>query len=216
MSSPPVSATLGFSDALAHVRNLLNASTLYATNDDLERWPEEVIIDSIRGADALIYNRVGNTPGHPKRSELLEASSNILHAGLIPAHEGPLGTVLIGGKGGRVLPAQEIEQLRKAIFTFIDTGPYYDIVDNRLFYYAGSTATIDIVPPYDNAGAALLTPQSYYNGVVALALAMLFGKEGVETQTAGYYLSYGQAVMDQIDKGAAMIAPVVAYQGGMG
>lgn len=218
MSSPPTGSTLGFADAMNFVRNILNASSMTYSgtnaNDDPKRWPEGVIIDAIRGADALIYNTVAQAPGHPKRAELLTPSTNIVHTGMIPDHEGPIGAILIGGKSGRWLTASEIGKLRELVITFFDQGPYWDLIDNRLYYYPGSTATVDIVPPYNSSGSTLQSPQAYFHGITSMALAMLFGKEGAETQTAAYYKSVYDTVYQMIKDGAQMIQPVVAYQKG--
>lgn len=206
---------LVFTDAINLVRNMLNASSdSYTTNDDELRWPEQAIIDAVRGADGLIFMAIGNTPGHPKRSALLVASANIVHTGLIPEHVGPIGAVLVAAAPPQMLPSFEIKKLRDVILTTTDTGPYFDIIDNRLYYYPGSVATVDIVPPFNDEGMSLQSPQEYYHGIVALALAILFGKEGAETETAAYYKGFGDSVLQWIKEGAQTIAPIVAYQKG--
>lgn len=205
---------LTYTDALNLARSLLNASTgsAYTVNDDTDRHPDQEIMDAIRGADALIYTTVATTPGHSKRSKYLTPSANIPYAGEIPEHVGPIGAVLIAGGPAYVLPAAEIGRLKTNTLSLTDATPYYDVVGNTLFYVPGSTATVEIVPPYNDQGGSLQSPQEYFQGVVALALAMLFGKEGAEVEAAQFYQGYGDMVMKLIQSNAEQLPDIVAYQ----
>jgi len=203
---------LTFADALNLCRSILNASlgTAYTTNDDVDRHPDLEISDAIRFADSLIYSTVGNTEGHPKRYGLFVRTS-VAHAGLIPDHLGNLGTVLINGQAADLLDAAEITRIRTNTLGLSVTSTYYDIVGNTLFY-SGASGTIDIVPPFNDTGMSLQSPQDYAYGVVAKALAILFAKEGSETPTAQHFSQMGDMVLDMVMKAAQSIPKSILDQ----
>ena len=205
---------LTFADALNLCRSTLNASTgsAYTTNDDQDRHPDQEIADAIRAADGLIYSAVGNTPGHPKRFGLFVATS-VAHRGMIPDHLGDFGDVLVNGQKADLLDAAEIEVVRTNTLGLSTPSSrfYYDIVNNRL-YYSGSTGTIDIVPPFVDSGMSLQTPQDYFYGVVAKALAILFAKEGSETPTAQHFGQLGDAVLEWVARAAQSIPKSILDQ----
>lgn len=205
-----------FADCLNICRSTLNASTgsAYTTNDDIDRHPDSEITDALRAADALIYSTVGNTPKHPKRSGLYVATA-VAHAGLIPAHLGELGTVLINGTGADILDVGEITILRTNTLSLStpSTRFYYNIAGDRLFYSGGS-GTIDIVPPFNDTGGVLQSPQDYVYGVIGYALAILFAKEGSETPTAQHFKSLGDSVIELVQKAAVSIPSSILDQKG--
>lgn len=201
-----------FADALNLCRSILNASTgsAYTTNDDQDRHPDAEIQDAIRAADGMIYGIVGNTPGHPFRAGLFVQTS-IAHAGQIPDHLGDIGGVLINGQGADLLDAAEITRLRTNTLGLSVTTTYYDIVANR-FFYSGTSGTIDLVPPYNDTGMSLQSPQEYAYGVIAYALAILFGKEGAETPTAQHFQTLGNTVVEMVRAAATQIPKSILDQ----
>jgi len=205
-----------FADCLNICRSTLNASTgsAYTTNDDTDRHPDSEITDALRAADALIYSTVGNTVNHPRRAGLYVATS-VAHAGLIPAHLGELGAVLINGTGADLLDVGEITAIRTNTLGLStpSTRFYYNIAVNRLFYSGGS-ATIDIVLPFNDTGGILQSPQDYVYGVIALALSILFAKEGSETPTAQHFKSLGDVVLKLVQDAATNIPKSVLDQKG--
>ena len=209
-----MATTLTFTDALNLTRSLLNAAMVgsYTMNDD-DRHPDVEIIDAIIGADAIIYNTVAQTPMHPFRASQYVATK-INHRALMAAHIGPVGQVLVpftSGQAANQLPAAEIERLRANPLGLTITGPYFDIVDERLFC-SGTDASVDLVPPFQSDGMSLKSPPEYFHAVVAVALAFLFGKEGAEVEAAAHYKSIVETMITQIEKGAQSVAPVIAYQ----
>lgn len=192
------------------VRSLLNSSTTYGTNDDTKRHPDAEIDDALRQADAKVVNLILNTPGHPRRAQYLTATS-VAHAGLIPAHTGDIGTVLVNGKAATPKPAAEIERLRSNVLNLVDIGPYYDIVDQRLFFAPAGTATIDL-GNYQDSGTTLQAPDEYLGFDIADALAYLFGKEGSETPTAQHFAAIAESIWKMIPSGAVDVPRVIAYQ----
>lgn len=190
------------------VRSLLNSSTTYGSNDDTERHPDAEIDAAIQAADADIALLICSTPNHPERRKYV-STVGVAHAGLIPEHIGPIGAVLVGGKGANPLPAAEIESLRTG--TLPTFGPYFDVVDQRLYFVGGASATVDIYT-FIQSGNTLQAADQYLGYIVCRALAKLFGKEGAEISAASHFKSLADQYWELIKAGAEALPTVVAYQ----
>ncbi len=211
-------AKVSFTTASDLTTSLLNASTAYGTNDDLERHPVGEISAAIMAADTEIINAILSTPGHPRRQDYITAQA-VTHTELIPAHIGPIGTVLVNSKAAEQLPAEEIERLRTNPLSLTQIREYYDIVGERLYfaprYVTGttdSTATVDICLYKAEAGM-LQSPEEYLYAIVSAALALLFGKEGAEIEAAQHFKSLRDSSFEWIKAGSVGQPPeVVGYQ----
>lgn len=212
--TPPPGSALDFTLAKNFVTSILNASTTYGTNDDIERHPAGEITDAIRLADNQIAGLILATPNHPQRAKYLSdtvPTAINVSGGLIPKHIGPVGSVWVGGKAATRLKRGEIQQLIDNPLGLKTISAYYDIVGERLYFVGGPSALIDICILPDN-GATLNTPSEYFNGVVALALAYLFGKEGAEMDAAAHFKALADTCMELIKMNANQLPAVVAYE----
>lgn len=184
-------------DAANVVRQRVNASSNYTTNDNTEMYPEAFIIDSLRLGDAAVYQAIAEGSNSPIRSQLLSRVT-VNHAALIPPHIGPIGAVIISEQQASLASYDMIALMRRTPTITITDIPYYAINDNSIFFYPGNIATIDLIPFYVDLGNQFNIPESYIPAAIEYATYIVAGKEealnGLAASAMNLYLAHIQAL----------------------
>lgn len=197
------------------VTSILGASvgTSYGTMSDTKRHSTGEILDAILDADVEVRYAILQS-NSPLKASLYTNSSNLASGSQLPSSDGPYGAVLVDAVPARAVPAPEIARVVAnvlAIPTGI-VGKLFAILGNKIFHN-GTTATIEIVTLARGTNT-LGSPDSAAWAVVAGALAILFAKDGADTQTAVYFAREYDARLNLIRSGAGELSPVTPFQGG--
>jgi hypothetical protein len=168
-------------------------------------FSSQKIDDCVVDVAADIIAAIASNPTHPRRRDL-ETTVTVTNGQLIPAHAGPLGTVLVEGVPGRMTAAEEITRLLANVLGLPTTG-YFAIRGDRIFY-VGITATVDLVvipSPVDPA----TVPAEYAECLVTMAMAVLLPLAGdtEKVQAAQHYMQIAGAMRQAI---AANQTPPIA------
>jgi hypothetical protein len=184
----------------------LNASTVYGTLDDAERWTAGEVDSAILKADLAVIEAITQTPGHSSLSSLVQ-STTVAHGALLPARVGPIVGVALSGKGAIKWPRNAIERERTNPQTLTLIEPHYGLQGNRLFHNNASAATVDYVPA-PTLGAGPQSPDQYAQAITAGALAELFAKEGDKVGAASHYLQMFDMYLKLIKQSVMTLPPL--------
>lgn len=216
MSSPPLPSGAVLSMMKDEVRDLLNASTAaYGQHDSSKRYPDELIDDALMFADQKVVGWFLAQANHPRRASFMTQAA-VAHAGRIPTHIGPIGSVTINSKACEEWPASEIEMLRTNRLNFVAFGRRYAVEGETLFFVdedGATTAQVDLAN-YNPITGTIQSPPEYQNAVIACALTYIFAKDAASSQlpAATHFLQVEQNSLQLVEDDKP-VPKVDAYRG---
>lgn len=176
----------------SEVYGSLNAATAFGSNDDPERWTQEEIDAAILNADGDIIRAICDNPMHGARRAFL-TSSNVLHGGQIPAHLGPIDSVIFTVTGGLYAGTRDAEFNRIAIEednrnpSGLTSIPPRYYVEGDILYHNGagliaggaSAVTVAVYYCIYARTSACQAPDEFFDVEKVGAMSKLVNKEGV-------------------------------------
>jgi hypothetical protein len=204
-------------DVINPAMSIINASTVYGTNDDTEKYPAQFLTDMAVAASDDVCQVIVNTPGHPLLKAFITDSASMGDGAVISAASG----------GGTIydcfnIKVDGVDARRKAVTYFkrLQTDPlsrttipkYFDLVGaGSVIRHNGTAATAKVVRFAKSAGV-MQAPDEMLNAVIACFISMVHPKHGEFVQVASYYAQQWAIRQQMIREGKVTIPAVVAYQ----
>lgn len=213
--------------ARSEVYGSLNAATVFGTLDDTERWTQEEVDAAILNADGDVIRAICDNPMHGARRVFL-TSSNVAHAGQIPAHLGPIDSVVFTITGGAYAGTRAGEFQRNGIeednlnpLGLTRIPPRYYIEGDILYHNAtgliaagASVVTVAVYYCAYTRSGACQAPDEFYDAVKAGAMRALVNKEGVYAEAQSVWGNMYAAMLQAIRSGAMSVAEMANTQQG--
>lgn len=202
----------------SEVYGSLNAANTYGSLDDNQRWTQGEVDDAILNADAEVIRAICDNPTHGARRTFL-TSSNVAHGGQIPAHLGPIDSVIFTITGGAYAGTRVGDFQRKGIeednrnpLSLTLIPPRYFIEGDILYHNAtglvsagASAVTVAVYYCTYSRTAACQAPDEMYHAVKAGAMSTLVNKEGRYPDAQGVWGGQFAAMLQSIRAGAMSI-----------
>lgn len=190
---------VSFSTVASRVNAALNAAATYTATPSDARYYSQQIKDAVNSADALVVNLICMNPTHAKRRGFL-TSSTVANAAQIPAHIGPIESVVLDGVSARLGDKSEIAIERTNTLTLNSLRKKYWIDGSDLFFHNGTTATV-YYATFTKSTAdppVLQSPEEEEDAVFTAAMSLLVSPEGEDPEMAAFYLNAWQAHAQRI------------------
>lgn len=175
----------------------LAAGDAYGTTVSDPRFYDSGIRDAVVEADSFVVGAI-IASNSAWKTQLTKTSSTVAHAGSIPAHIGPVVSVVLNGKGADPWPKSEIEWERTNSLSLASIDPHYWIDnDGVLFHNYSGNATVWYYAASYASGSppTLVSPDAFEEVIASKALAFLINVEGENTAAAAQYDQHWQATM---------------------
>lgn len=180
----------------------LNAAGTYTATPSDPRFYTGQIKDAINNADAAVLTLILSDPANPFRNRFI-TSAVVNHAAAIPAHIGPVVSVVVGGKGAMLWPKSEIEFEKTNPLTLTKIAAHYWIDQDNILFVNAASATVYFANFTQSVAdpPVLQCPDGFGDAVACRALAFLFPVEGENVSAGQHYerlwAEFMQAIMQR-------------------
>lgn len=205
------------SDVVNPAMSIINASTVYGSNDDTEKYPAQFLSEMAVAASDDVCQVIVSTPGHPLLKAFITDTPSMADGATITAASGggtiyDVFNVKVDGVDARVKPVTYLKRVQSDVLSRTTIGKYFALVGGgSVIRHNGTAATAKVVRFAKSAGV-MQAPDEMLNAVVACFISMVHPKHGEFVQVASYYAQQWAMRQQMIREGKVTISPVVAYQ----
>jgi hypothetical protein len=205
------------SDVVNPGMSIINASTVYGTNDDVKKYPPTFLSDMAVAASDDVCLTIVQTQGHPLLKDFITNSASMADDTIISAASGggriyDVFDVKVDGVDARRKPVTYFKRLQSDPLSRTAIGKYFDLVGGgSVIRHNGTAATAKLVRFAKNAGT-MQAPDEMLNAVLSCFISMVHPKQGEFVQVASYYAQQWAIRQQMIREGRIDIPAVVQYQ----